>query len=100
MRHHPALWGAFGRMAQEPIFEHSCLQPLIDHPSDDTIRDSLVKKGTQVGVCSGWITVKRSECRLGKVAEAAISEQRLRRLVVEDESIRQSALRAGSPEIR
>src|SRR5262249_55451886 len=37
-------------MAQEPIFEHSCLQPLIDHPTDDTIRDSSVKKRTQVGV--------------------------------------------------
>src|SRR5262249_44748551 len=50
VRHHPALRGAFGRMAQEPIFEHSCLQPLIDHPTDDTIRDSSVKKRTQVGV--------------------------------------------------
>src|SRR4029453_2460865 len=26
------------------------LQPLINHPSDDTIRDSSVKKGAQVGV--------------------------------------------------
>jgi hypothetical protein len=25
-------------------------EQLIDHPSDDTIRDSSVKKGTQVGV--------------------------------------------------
>src|SRR5262245_33817529 len=37
-------------MAQEPVFQHSCLQPFIDHPSNDTIRDSLVKKRTQVGV--------------------------------------------------
>src|SRR5262249_23556198 len=37
-------------MAQEPVFQHSCLQPFIDHPADDTIRDSSVKKRTQVGV--------------------------------------------------
>src|SRR5215472_3216061 len=37
-------------MAQEPIFQHSCLQPFIDHPTDDTIRDSSVKKRTQVRV--------------------------------------------------
>src|SRR5215467_11554892 len=49
-RNHPALRGAFGRMAQEPVFQHSCLQPFIDHPTDDTIRDSSVKKRTQVGV--------------------------------------------------
>src|SRR5215468_7669945 len=37
-------------MAQETVFQHSCLQPFIDHPTDDTIRDSSVKKRTQVGV--------------------------------------------------
>jgi hypothetical protein len=37
-------------MAQETIFQDPCLQPLIDHPSDDTIRDSSVKKVAQVGV--------------------------------------------------
>src|SRR5499433_3375254 len=37
-------------MPQEPIFQHPCLQPFVDHPSNDTIRDSLVKKRTQVGV--------------------------------------------------
>ena len=46
----PALRGAFGRMAQETIFQDPCLQPFIDHPSDDTIRDSSVKKVAQVGV--------------------------------------------------
>jgi hypothetical protein len=30
-------------MAQEPVFQHSRLQPFIDHPTDDTIRDSSVK---------------------------------------------------------
>ena len=49
-RDHTPLRGAFGRMAQETIFQDPCLQPFIDHPSDDTIRDSSVKKGTQVGV--------------------------------------------------
>ena len=47
---HPTLRGAFGRMAQEPVFQHSCFQPFIDHPTDDTISDSSVKKRTQVGV--------------------------------------------------
>ena len=29
---------------------NSCFQPLINHPSDHTIRDSLVKKVSKVGV--------------------------------------------------
>ena len=37
-------------MAQEAIFQDSCFQPLIDHPSDDTIRDLPVKKVSKVGV--------------------------------------------------
>ena len=49
-RHHPALRGAFGRVAQETIFQDACLQPLINHPSDDTIRDSPVKKVSKVRV--------------------------------------------------
>jgi site-specific DNA recombinase len=36
---HLTLRGAFGRTAQEPVLQHSCLQPFIDHPTDDTIRD-------------------------------------------------------------
>src|SRR5262249_53582299 len=49
-RDHPTLRGAFGRMAPEPVFQHSCLQPFTDHHTDDTIRDSSVKKRTQVEV--------------------------------------------------
>ena len=37
-------------MAQEAIFQDSCFQPLINHPSDHTIRDSLVKKVPKVRV--------------------------------------------------
>jgi len=37
-------------MAQEPIFQDPCLQPFVDHPSDDTVRDASVKKGPKVGV--------------------------------------------------
>src|SRR6516225_12210484 len=37
-------------MAQESIFQDPCLQPLIDHPSDDSVCDSSVKKSTKVGV--------------------------------------------------
>ena len=37
-------------MVQETIFQDSRFQPLINHPSDNTIRDSLVKKISKVGV--------------------------------------------------
>ena len=49
-------------MAQEPIFQDPCLQPFVDHPSDDTVRDSSVKKGPKVGVrislgtCSAYVS--------------------------------------------
>jgi len=35
---------------QEAIFQGACFQPLINHPTDHTIRDSLVKKVSKVGV--------------------------------------------------
>src|SRR5882724_3144470 len=35
---------------QEPVFQHSCLQPLVDHPSDNTIRHSLVENRPQLPV--------------------------------------------------
>lgn len=37
-------------MAQEAIFQDACFQPLINHPSDHTIRDSLVKKVSKLRV--------------------------------------------------
>jgi hypothetical protein len=37
-------------VAQEAILQDSCFQPLINHPSDHTIRDSLIKKVSKVGV--------------------------------------------------
>jgi hypothetical protein len=37
-------------VAQEAILQASCFQPLINHPSDHTIRDPLVKKVSKVGV--------------------------------------------------
>ena len=37
-------------MAQETIFHGSCLQPFIDHPSDDAVRDSLVKERSKGSV--------------------------------------------------
>jgi hypothetical protein len=42
-------------VVQEAIFQDSCFQPLINHPSDDTIRDSPVKKVSKVGV---WDRIK------------------------------------------
>src|SRR4029077_16705692 len=41
---YPALRGASVRVAHETIFQAACLQPLINHPSDDPILDSPVKK--------------------------------------------------------
>jgi site-specific DNA recombinase len=41
---HPTLRGAFSCVVQKAVFKHPCFQPLINHPSDYTIRDSLVKK--------------------------------------------------------
>ena len=46
----PPCGGALGRVAQETAFHGSCFQPFIDHPSDDAVRDSLVKKRSKVGV--------------------------------------------------
>ena len=37
-------------MAQETVFDDSCLQPFIDHPSDDAICDSLVEERAKMGV--------------------------------------------------
>ena len=37
-------------MVQEAIFQGASFQPLINHPTDHTIRDSLVKKVSKVGV--------------------------------------------------
>ena len=37
-------------MVQEAIFQGACFQPLINHPTDHTIRNSLVKKVSKVGV--------------------------------------------------
>src|SRR6185503_14581491 len=44
----PPLRGALGRVVQETFLNGSRLQPLIDHPSDDAIRDSLVEERAQV----------------------------------------------------
>ena len=49
-RDHAALWGAFGRQSQEPVFQNSRFQPLVDHPSNDAIGHSLVEDCAQVGV--------------------------------------------------
>src|SRR5215469_1973394 len=49
-RDYTPLRGALGRVAQETIFYGSCFQPFIDHPTDDAVRDSLVKERSKVGV--------------------------------------------------
>ena len=49
-RDHTPLRGALGRVVQETVLNGSRLQPFIDHPSDDAVRDSLVKERSQVRV--------------------------------------------------
>ena len=49
-RDYTPLRGALGRVAQQTVFHGSCFQPFIDHPSDDAVRDSLVKEHSKVGV--------------------------------------------------
>ena len=49
-RDYTPLRGALGRVAQETVFNGSCFQPFINHPSDDAVRDSLVKERSKVGV--------------------------------------------------
>ena len=46
----PPCGEPLGRAAQETVFNGSCFQPFIDHPSDNAVRDSLVKERTEVGV--------------------------------------------------
>jgi len=49
-RDYTPLRGALGRAAQETVFNGSCFQLFVDHPSDNAVRDSLVKERTEVGV--------------------------------------------------
>src|SRR4051794_33378745 len=49
-RDHTALRAAFSRVAEETVFQDSRLEPLVDHPSDHTIRDPLVKKVAKLRV--------------------------------------------------
>jgi hypothetical protein len=47
---HAALRGACDRSAQDALFEHPCLQPLVDHASDDAIPDPQVEEASQMPV--------------------------------------------------
>jgi site-specific DNA recombinase len=47
---HAPLRGALSRAAQVTVFDGSCVQPFIDHPSDDAVRDSLVKERSELGM--------------------------------------------------
>ena len=46
----PPLRRPLGRTVQETVFDGSRVQPFVDHPSDDAIRDSLVEEGPKMGV--------------------------------------------------
>ena len=39
-RDYTSLRGALSRAAQKTVFNNSCFQPFIDHPSDDAVRNS------------------------------------------------------------
>ena len=49
-RDHAPLRGTLGRAAQESIFDGPRIQPFVNHPSDDAVRDSLVKERPKMGV--------------------------------------------------
>jgi hypothetical protein len=49
-RDHPALGRATSRSVENALFEHPRLQPFIDHSPNNTVRNSLVEKASQVGV--------------------------------------------------
>src|SRR6516165_7937143 len=49
-RDYTSLRSALGHAAQESVFDSSCLQPFVDHPSDNAICDSLVEERPKVGV--------------------------------------------------
>ncbi len=38
---------------QEPFFQNTCLQPLVDHPSDNAVRHSLVEERSQLAMRDG-----------------------------------------------
>ena len=46
----PPWGGALGHAVQETVFDRSCFQPFIYHPSDDAVRDSLVEERSKVRV--------------------------------------------------
>ena len=41
--HDTALRGSFSREVQVSFFQDPCIQPFVDHPPDNTVRDSLVE---------------------------------------------------------
>ena len=49
-RDYAPLRGALSRPVQETAFDGSCLQPFVDHPSDDAVRDSLVEERPKLRV--------------------------------------------------
>src|SRR5271165_254107 len=49
-RDHAPLRGTLGRAAQETVFDGPRLQPFVDHPSDNAVRDSLVEERPEVRV--------------------------------------------------
>ncbi len=52
-RDHATLGRSTSRAAQDALFEHPRLQPFVDHPPDDAVRDLLVEESSQVRVVDG-----------------------------------------------
>jgi hypothetical protein len=52
-RDHAALGRSASRPAQDALFKHPHLQPFVDHPSDNAVRDSLIEESAQVRVVDG-----------------------------------------------
>src|SRR3954452_20696381 len=47
---HPSLWCPFGWTVQASLLQDARLQPFVDHPSNDPVRDSLVEEVPQMAV--------------------------------------------------
>ena len=51
------LRGALGRVPKEIVLQHARLQPFVDHPANDAVRDSSVEKRTQVMMLDGVVVL-------------------------------------------
>src|SRR6202158_5212130 len=56
-RYDATLWGAFGRVPKEIVLKHARLQPFVDNPTNNSVRESSVEKRTQVMMLDGVVVL-------------------------------------------